>query len=262
MSECVGLPLNSLKGSCQVHLLFENAYKDFKLIIEPNPRKKVLRISGYIPTEIAQRYGKFEEVYIVNERVEKKFMLSTNDIHEYLYITPEEFELQPDIALGNVLRVYGRKGVQNFLFGDCFIVHEDPNFNDIDYLNKVYQDSKEKQKEGFFGEIFLVLKLLVGTIIVIVLLVLGWNYYSKVKRESFEGMVSSRKEGFQYTDTAKVLSARLSTRQATSTRQILPNNLTKQIEKTTPSKMKEMEMKKIIKEDELNENDPDELTTP
>jgi len=262
MKGCLGLPLTSPKASCQVKLLFEEAYKNFKLIIEPNYEKKILKISGYIPSSFLQHYGNQDEIYIVNERVEKKFTLSRNVIHGYLYIKPDDFELQPKIALGNMLRVYGRSAGLPLLFGDCFIVNEDPEFNDVGYLNNIYAQEQRNKKQTVFGELFFVLKFLVVTIAVVVLLVFCCNHYRKIKRESFEVMITARKEGFQYTDTAKALSSRISTRQDMSNRQNLLTNLNKQVEKESRKRPKEIEIRRIIKEDQLNEDELDEGASP
>lgn len=219
MKDCIGVALGSQNGICTVKVPLEEATHDFKLFIQPGLNGKSVDINGFIPNKIMESYYKFEEIFIVHEKTEKKFFIDKRSLSGYGLIKQNSFNLHPDIALGTLIRVYIIAFGDKFLLGDCAVGLRDPKFNETKYIrdhtpNKLHEDAVIFRKQLFFFLLTVSIMVLIGVLISLLV-----KRYKKVKLQSFEGAMSARKE--RYADTARMIG---SARDGTSGRDAAGSN--------------------------------------
>lgn len=204
MRNCLGVNLGSREGICIMKVTLEESIHDFKLFLTPGADGKSVKISGFIPNQIMDHYYKFEEIFIVHEKNEKKFFVNKKTLENYGLIEESVFNLYPDIALGTVLRVYVQAFGDKLLLGDCSIGLRDPSFNETKYLIEHSTLQLKEKATAIRSQIFLFLLACVLLVLIGLLIAFLAKRYRKVKMQSFEGAMSARKE--RYADTARMIS--------------------------------------------------------
>jgi len=216
MKNCLGINLGFSQGVCKITMTFDEGVHDLKLFISPGNEGKSVHITGLVPNEVINHFYRFEEIYILNEKTEKKFGVKKDAIHGYGIIEQKSFNLYPDIALGNLLKVSVQAFGDRVQLGDCSIVLTDPNFNEtkhiIDtYNSQMHQKAAQIRRNMFY--FFCVFVILVLTGFLFSFLV---KRYKRVKQQTFEVAMSTRRE--RYADTARMINSARSDRPLGSVR--------------------------------------------
>ena len=204
MKNCLGVSLGSHDGICIVKVTLEETIHDFKLLIRAGADGKSITISGVVPDEVMDHYYKFEEIFILNERTEKKFSVKKLANTPYGLIEEASFNLYPNIALGNLLKVYIQAFGDRFALGDCSIVLKDASFDEKQFVIDHYSSQQHEKAKLLRQKIFFFLVICVIIIILTIIAGVLIKRYRKVKQETFEGAMSARKE--RYADTARMIS--------------------------------------------------------
>ena len=83
-------------------------------------------------------------IQVVNERSQKDFVVTRQTETPYGFIKEDTFDLNPNFALGNILKVFAQTSRGQLSLGDCSIVLRDPNLNETQYVIDHYVYPSEK----------------------------------------------------------------------------------------------------------------------
>jgi len=200
MKNCIGVGLGTQGGICAVKVTFEEKVHDFKLFVDPSTDGKSIIISGLVPNAVMDHYYNFGEIIIVNEKTEKKFFINKKAMSGYGTVDESFFKLYPDIALGNTLRIYIPAFGERFLLGDCSIGLRNPGYNETQIILDTIAIQTHEKTSNARKQIIVFLATCVCILSAIFFIIYLSKKYKKVKQETFEVVMTARKE--RYADAA------------------------------------------------------------
>jgi len=140
MTNCFGTDIGQHSAICNVQVTTGETQNLIKLIIDAGVPGESITIDGFVSNAIIAHYGNPNSLIVVNEKIQAKLSLDQNQndtIHNYYQIIKQgTMNMNPQFALGNVLRVYVDQGGQKELVGNCSIVRRDTMFDEKAYLNR------------------------------------------------------------------------------------------------------------------------------
>lgn len=81
----------------------------------------------------------------MNENTRKKFGLHYEFIPDYTILAQSTFDLEPIVALGNLIKVKAIASGREFVLGECNVVLTNPKYNETQYKIDEYEALKAEK---------------------------------------------------------------------------------------------------------------------